>query len=55
MQNKIFKCHTCNTIIIPDKNIMRCENCGSSYILKNKKFYRENCYSKQKSLMLKNG
>ena len=46
MKNRYFKCHACNTIIFTDKSKVKCENCGNEYILKNKKFYRENVYSK---------
>jgi len=55
MKNKLksFKCHICSTIIITDKNTVRCKNCGSSYVLENGVWLRENCYSKQRDLMLK--
>jgi len=44
---KIFKCHICkNRVLITSGNKIRCENCGSEYILKDGKFYKENCYSK---------
>lgn len=48
MENKLktFKCHTCNTIIFTDKPTVRCENCGSSYVLKDGVYLRENTYSK---------
>lgn len=50
---KSFKCHTCSTIIFTDKPTVRCENCGSSYVLEDGVYFRENCYSKQGDLMLK--
>lgn len=48
MKNKLksFKCHTCKTVILTDKLIVRCKNCGSSYVLKDGVWLRENCYSK---------
>ena len=45
-KSKIFKCHTCNTIILIDKPTVRCENCGSYYVLENGNWFRENMWSK---------
>ncbi|MBA7679521.1 hypothetical protein ES703_87818 [subsurface metagenome] len=48
MKNKLksFKCHTCNTIILTDKTTVRCENCGSSYVLESENWFKENMWSK---------
>jgi len=48
MKKKIisFKCHRCGAFIFTDKEKARCETCGSDYILRDGKFYRENVYSK---------
>ena len=46
MKNKNFKCHACNTVIFTKKSIVKCENCGNEYILKDGKYYRRNVYSK---------
>ncbi len=46
MKTKTFKCHTCRTIILTDKSKPKCKNCGSEYTLKDRKYYRENTYSK---------
>lgn len=48
MKNKLksFKCHTCNTIILTDKSLVRCENCGNSYVLEDGVWLRENMWGK---------
>ena len=46
MKQRNFKCHICGTIILTNKNKIKCEHCGNEYSLKDGKFYRENWITK---------